>query len=198
MAIDCTSFHLINVVDTCAIWNILSSRTLTSVALDARCHFSCTAFVYYEALYKPRTAPTNEDLELQQRLQQQLARGLFGQCSVDIADLQEIDILEKRRRLGKGELSSIVFARKAHLAFLTDDQKARNLAKTILELDRVQTTPKLFGWLVYTGRFVDSDKAAVIGEHEQFGGNLRVYLEDMYSEALRFRCLDPSTHESAT
>ena len=147
MAIDCSQFHLVNVIDTCAIWNVLSSKCLATAAKLARCHFSATRFVYYEALYKPRKAPTNEDVELQDRLRRERATGFFGDCSLDIGDLQEVDILEKRMRVGKGELSSIAFAKKARLAFMTDDQKARRLASAVVGSSRVQTTPHLFGWL---------------------------------------------------
>lgn len=116
MAIDCSRFSLINVIDTCAIWNVLSSRRMTSAAKEAKCHFPVTMFVYYEALHKPRSEPTKEDIELQGRLRQERKIGFFGDCSLDIADLQEVGVLESRMRLGKGELSSITFAKKARLA----------------------------------------------------------------------------------
>lgn len=189
MAIDCSHFHLINVIDTCAIWNVLSSQRLIRAAKAAKCHFSATTFVYYEALLKPRTAPTKEDIELQNRLRKERASGFFGDCSLDIRDLQEIDILERRMRVGKGELSSIAFAKKAGLAFMTDDQKARKLGSGVIGSSRVQTTPHLFGWLFFVGQLNDTDKSAVIDEHVRYGGPLRPYLEDMYNEALRFRLM---------
>jgi len=189
MAIDCSHFSLINVIDTCAIWNVLSSRRLTGAAKVAKCHFSATKFVYYEALHKPRSAPTKEDIELQGRLCRERESGFFGDCSLDIADLQEVDILESRMRLGKGELSSIAFAKKARLAFMTDDQKARKLGSVVIGNNFVQTTPHLFGWLFFVGNLSDADKNSVIQEHEKYGGPLRRYFEEMYSEALRCRLM---------
>ena len=73
-----------------------------------------------------------------------------------------LDVLEKRRNLGKGELSSIVFAKKAGQPFLTDDKGARNLAESILNKDQVQTTPHLCGWLFYKNILTDSDKDSII------------------------------------
>jgi hypothetical protein len=189
MAIDCSQFHLVNVIDTCAIWNVLSSQRLISAAKAAKCHFSVTTFVYYEALHKPRTAPTKEDIELQNRLQKELGSGYFVSCSLDIRDLQEVDIMERRMRVGKGELSSIAFAKKAGLAFMTDDQKARRLGSDVLGVTRVQTTPHLFGWLFFAGQLSDSDKNAVIEEHEKYDGPLRIYFEAIYNEALRCRLM---------
>lgn len=189
MAIDCSQFHLVNVIDTCAIWNVLSSQRLISAAKAAKCHFSATAFVYYEALHKPRTAPTKEDIELQNRLRKERGADFFGDCSLDIRDLQEIDILERRMRVGKGELSSIAFAKKAGLAFMTDDQKARRLGSGVMKASHVQTTPHLFGWLFFVGQLSDSDKNGVIDEHQKYGGSLRPYFEAMYNEALRCRLM---------
>lgn len=189
MAIDCSRFSLINVIDTCAIWNVLSSRRLSGAAKDAKCHFSATTFVYYEALHKPRSAPTMEDIELQKRLCQERESGFFGDCSLNIADLQEVDILGSRMRLGKGELSSIAFAKKARLAFMTDDQKARKLGSTVIGNNHVQTTPHLFGWLFFGGYLSDADKNNIIYEHEKYGGPLRQYFEEMYNEALRCRLM---------
>ncbi|MCI0541618.1 MAG: hypothetical protein L0Z50_40990 [Verrucomicrobiales bacterium] len=189
MAIDCSQFHLVNVIDTCAIWNVLSSQRLISAAKAAKCHFSATTFVYYEALHKPRTAATKEDVELQKCLQKEREAGLFGNCSLDISDLQEIDILERRIRVGKGELSSIAFAKKAGLAFMTDDQKARKLGSGVIGSSRVQTTPHLCGWLFFIGKLSDSDKSIVIHEHERYGGPLRTHFETMYNEALRCRLM---------
>lgn len=189
MEIDCSRFIPTNIIDTCAIWNVLSSRKLTGAAKGAKCHFTATAFIYYEALYKPRSSPSEEDRELQERLRRERASGFFGKCSLDIADLQEIDILERRMRIGKGELSSIAYAKKTHLAFMTDDQKARKLAKTIISNNNVQTTPHLLGWLFFHGSLSDSDKDEIIQEHERYSGPLRGYFEEMYNEALRCRLM---------
>lgn len=189
MEIDVSKFIKTNVIDTCAIWHVLSSRRLVSATKSARCQFAATAFVYYEALHKRRKAPTKKDLELQERLRSERSSGWFGDCSLDISDLQDIGILDKRMRLGKGELASIAFASKAGLAFMTDDQKARKLGRSVIARDRIQTTPHLFGWLIFSGGLADSDKEPVIAEHEEYGGQLRPYFEATYHEALRCRLM---------
>jgi hypothetical protein len=160
-----------------------------SATKSARCQFAATAFVYYEALHKPRKAPTRKDLELQGRLRSERESGWFGDCSLDISDLQDVGILDKRMRSGKGELSSIAFAKKAGLAFMTDDQKARKLGRSVIARDQVQTTPHLFGWLIFSGELTDSDKEPAIAEHEEYGGQLRPYFEATYHEALRCRLM---------
>ncbi|HEC13309.1 MAG TPA: hypothetical protein ENI80_08710 [Acidiferrobacteraceae bacterium] len=189
MAIDCTRFTQIAVIDTCSIWNILSSRKLTAATKEAKRHFTATSFVYYEALYKPRTTVTKEDVELQERLRNEKDKQLFGSCSLDITDLQQVDILDKRMRLGKGELSSIAFAKKAGLGFMTDDQKARKLGSAIVDSNCVHTTPQLFGWLFFKGYLVDSDRGDIMREHEHFSRPLRPFFEEMYNEALRCRLM---------
>ncbi len=189
MEIDVSKFMKTNVIDTCAIWHVLSSKRLVSATKGARCQFAATAFVYYEALHKPRKAPKKTDLDLQNRLRSERESGWFGDCSLDISDLQDVGILDKRMRLGKGELTSIAFAKKAGLAFMTDDQKARKLGSSVIPRDRIQTTPHLFGWLMFSGVLADSDKEPVIREHEESGGQLRPYFEATYYEALRCRLM---------
>ena len=125
MEIDVSNFMRTNVIDTCAIWHVLSSMRLIRATKSAGCHFAATGFVYYEALHKTRKSLKAGDKELQDRLRKERASGWFGDCSLEIADLQDVDVLNKRMRLGKGELSSIVFAKKAGLAFMTDRRDPR-------------------------------------------------------------------------
>jgi hypothetical protein len=191
MAIDVSRFHTLNVTDTCAIWNVLSSRLLYSRARFAGCHFCCTGYVYYECLYKPRTNPTPEEIELQRRFHRESEKNAFQSYQLDIEDLQDVAVLENRKRLSKGELSSIAFAQKTQQAFLTDDQKARKLAENVLERKRVQTTPHLFGWLYYNDRLGDNEKDQIIGEHKKFGRPLAPFFERAYQEALRCRSMNP-------
>jgi hypothetical protein len=113
----------------------------------------------------------------------------FKSYPLDITDLQTIEILENRKRLGKGELSSIAFALKTRQAFLTDDQKARNLAKQVLQDKMSQTTPHLVGWLFFHSHLTDSDKSIVIREHTDMERPLARYFEDMYLEACRCRLM---------
>lgn len=187
MAIDPSVFHLVNVADTCSVWNLLSSLTLHSAAKEARCEFCITEFVRYECLNKPRKkSPSEAEAELIRRLEVERDRGGFAAHSCDIADLQAITLLESRKRLGKGELSSIAFAMKIGQAVITDDMKARNLAKDSGHA-HIQTTPHLFSWLLFKGRLGDFEKATVIAQHKAMGRPLAPHLEKAYEIALQCR-----------
>jgi predicted nucleic acid-binding protein len=190
MAIDPSSFNTSNVVDTCAVWNVLSSRRLYNAALLARCHFVITAFVQYECLHKQRTAAKQSEVELRSRLRAEQSNGRFTPYSCDLEDLQTVALLQNRKRLGKGEISSIAFAIKYQQAVLTDDQKARRLASQAGH-KLVQTTPHLFGWLVFTGRLGDQDKDVVIAEHRKLDGILSKHLEEAYRVAPQYRLAAP-------
>lgn len=200
MAIDPSQFHTLNVADTCSLWNVLSSPLLYGAARAASCSFCCTTFVLYECLYKQRKTKAPADEELQSRLKREFRNSAIVAYSLDVADLQDVAVLESRRRLSKGELSSIAFANKTRQAFLTDDQKARQLAESILTSGMTQTTPHLFGWLIFTCMLSDADKDRVIDEHEQLKRPLREHFEAMYLEALRCRCMVqyPPASDAAT
>lgn len=185
MAIDPSKFHQVNVADTCAVWNVLASPLLHAAAKEARCNFCITGFVHYECLVKPRkTAPTSSESELVRRLKQEQSRGGFATQACDIADLQSIRVLESRKRLGKGELSSIAFAMKIGHAVITDDQQARRLA-TDSGHALTQTTPHMFSWLIFNGRLGDSDKGTVIAQHASMGRPLAPHFERAYEMALQ-------------
>jgi hypothetical protein len=184
MAIDPSKFHPFNVADTCSVWNILSSARLRSAAKDARCDFCITSFVHYECLIKPRKSLTEADVELRRRLQAEQRGGVFKAHSCDIGDLQHVKVLESRKRLGMGEISSIAFAMKIGQAVLTDDQKARKLAQAVGH-PLVQTTPHLFSWLLFTRRLGDSDVPVVVSQHEALEGDLAPHLERAYGLALQ-------------
>lgn len=191
MVIDIRNFNLLNVIDTCSIWNILSSKILYQASRNAKCNFCCTGFVIYECLYKPRTNQSQAKLELQERLLKEQKSGIFKSHHIDIEDLQEIEILEKRKHLSKGELSSIVFAKRTRQSFLTDDQGARILAANVLESSMVQTIPHLFGWLYYTDHLGDSDKDKIIKEHESYENRpLTIHLNKAYTMALEAKLAD--------
>jgi len=187
MAVDPRQFHVLNVADTCAIWNILSSKVLYSASIAANCSFCCTAFVYYECMHKPRKNISSEELELQRRLEQEKKKGQFKMFHIGLDDLNDIEILEKRRSLSKGELSSMVFARRTQQALITDDQGARKLTCHCMLADRVQTTPHLFGWLIYSGVLSDLDKDDIIREHVSFARPLEKYFIQIYMKALEYK-----------
>jgi len=196
MAIDLSFFHLNNISDTCSVWNLLSSRLLYSVACSAGCNFNLTYFVYYECLHKPRKNPTNRELELQERLRKESEKGQFAPYHLQIEDLQDVMILERRMKLSKGELSCIAFAKKTNQAFLTDDQKARKLAGEVMDRNKIQTTPHLFGWLYFTKHLGNGDKDSIIKEHSSFSRPLEPYFESMYQEALRCRIMASSPNRA--
>jgi len=187
MPIDPSQFQKLNVADTCSIWNVLSSRLLYVAANAAGCSFCCTNFVHYECLHKPLKTYTSEDLELQARLKEAILDGKFRSYHLDLEDLQEVDILQKRKNLGKGELASIAFAKKTNQAFLTDDIKARKLAEEVMIRHFVQTTPHLVGWLFFANFLGDGDLKSIVDEHQKYNRPLSQYFEDMYSRALDYR-----------
>lgn len=184
--IDPSKFHPHNVADTCSVWNVLSSKRLYGAAREAKCHFCITSFVHYECLVKPRKTPSDAELALMALLRSEQARGAFERHSCNIDDLQAIKLLENRKHLGKGELSSIAFAMKIGHAVLTDDMKARRLAQDSGHA-LTQTTPHLFGWLIFTGRLGDSDKQTVIAQHIAMEQILAPHLERAYEMALQCR-----------
>lgn len=187
MTIDPSQFQKLNVADTCAVWNILASQRLYKAATEAGCSFCCTNFVHYECLHKPRKDYTSADIELKSRLRGAIQEGKFKSYHLDLEDLQEIDILQKRKNLGKGELASIAFAKKTSQAFLTDDKKARKLAEQVMTRQFVQTTPHLVGWLFFTFFLGDSDLKPMIEEHKKYDRPLAQYFDDMYNRALDYR-----------
>lgn len=189
MAINYSAFQLINVIDTCSIWNLLSSDKLYSAALNSGCSFTCTRFVTYECLHKQRRQTSSEDLELQERLIKEQEKGHFEEFHITIEDLQDVEILQNSHSISKGELSSIAFAKRINQAFLTDDQEARQLASMFMQKEMVQTIPHLFGWFFYTGQFSDSDKEIIITQHEKLKRSLSKYFEKAYMLGLQTRLM---------
>jgi hypothetical protein len=190
MAIDPSRFHLYNIADACSVWNVLSSLTLYRSARAARVNFICTGFVLYECLFKPRTSKTDADCKLQVRLREAQTSGKdFQTFPLDVEDLQSLEVLEKRKRLGKGELSSIAFAMKTRQAFMTDDQKARKLGHQVLQDSPTQTTPHLLSWLIFERHLTDGDMSMILEEHQSLDRPLAKYFEAAYQEACRCRLL---------
>jgi predicted nucleic acid-binding protein len=184
--IDPSKFVKLNVADTCSIWNVLASRLLYAAAQTARVSLCLTQFVRYECFHKVGQARA-ERSELQARLKREISSGKVTSCRIDLEDLQDIEILQARGRLSKGELSSIVFAKKTQQAFLTDDRKAARLAAKILRAGNVQSTPHLIAWLYFLGNLQDSDKNSIVKDLAALGRNLQPHLENAYQEALRCR-----------
>lgn len=187
-----TKLHLVNVTDSCSVWNILTSPIIFKASAQAGCYFALTKFVSYECLYKKRKQL--HDQNLIKILELEISKGRFTPCDITIDDLQEIEILENRKRLAKGELSSIVFAKKTRQAFLTDDRKARNLGKEVLGNDYVQTTPHLVGHFFYKRLLLDADFPVLIAEHQAAlkgsWGDLTSFFTEMYEESLRIGLME--------
>lgn len=185
-----SNFIKLNVADTCSIWNIVSSKVLLNAAKSAKCTFCCTAFVQYECFGKPRKSISEKEKELRSLLKREQLQGQFTAYHLELEDLLDIEVLQDRMNLGKGELSSIAFARRTKQGFLTDDQGARKLAETALSEKQIQTTPQLFGWLIYEQFLTDGDKNTVIEQHTNFGRPLKKYFEIMYECALEKRLME--------
>lgn len=197
MAIDVTQFHSVNVTDTCAVWNILSSLILYRSAKQARISFCITSFVHYECLIKKRSAPKQTDRELQSRLRIYSCQGDFAVHEVQLDDLLLPALVTHAGRIGKGEISSIAFAYRTRQAVLTDDQKARKIASGPLLGVKTQTTPHLLGWLIFSRFLLDGDYRAVVAEHASMGGPLEPHFKTAYHMGLRALC-PISTNEPPT
>jgi predicted nucleic acid-binding protein len=193
MALDVSTFHPVVVADTCAVWNVLSSSRLHREGIAAGCHYCVTDFGLYECLYKPRKAVDEVDLELQRRLRTARNDGQFQNHALAVEDLQDVAVLEQRKRLSKGELAAIAFAKRTRQAFLTDDQGARRLAATAMDSRFIQTTPHLLGWLVFAGRIGDVDITGIVEEHERMRRPLKKYFIEAYEEGMRCRLMVVST-----
>lgn len=185
-SIDPSAFHPINVIDTCSVWNVLSSLLLYSASREAGCDFCITEFVRYECLDKKRRTPTPAQNELAGRLRRERAKGVFAAHACSLDDLQDLKILESRMRLGKGELSSIAFAKRIGQAVLTDDRKAKRLSEES-GTRFTQTTPHLLSWLVFTGRLGDAGVATVVADNRSMGLPLSPHFLNAHRMALECR-----------
>ncbi len=186
---DPTNFYKHNVTDTCAIWNLLASTTFYGTSRSVGCTFSCTEFVVYECLYKLRTTISKKEEELRERFRNEHERQSIASYKITIQDLQTVEILANRKKLSKGELSSIAFAIQTRQSFLSDDKGAIKLALTELENTKVQSTSLLFGWLFFHDHLADHQKEEIIGDLESYGRNMRQNYEDAYNYALQFRLM---------
>ncbi|MGF6273862.1 putative nucleic acid-binding protein [Massilia sp. UYP11] len=171
MAIDPSNFHRVNVADTCAVWNILSSETLHLAAKKAGCSFCVTGVVQYELLVKPRSQRKACDVELRARLEREQAAGGFPSHACTLDDLRMVSALEERKKLGKGELSSIALAMRLYQAVITDDRKAAKLSREAGH-NLTQTTPHLLSWLEFNDALSEADKQSVMQQHAELNGTL--------------------------
>ena len=187
MRIDVTAFAQTTAIDTCAIWNVLSSARLTVGAHGKQRWFVVADYVRYEALDSPRTDPEPGEIELQNKFRDRLQKQQgFSSLSVSLDDLQAVANMPIVSRLGQGEIAALALARKMRIGFMTDDQKARSGADEA-GAGPAHTTPHLLGWLIYDGGLGDSDVGVIIAEHEasvpKKNGQLTRYFRAAYEEA---------------
>lgn len=189
MSFDPARFAPASVVDTCAIWNMLSSRLINQAAIQAKIHFCITPVVLYECLQKPRKSISPEQELLMRRLSDERAAGRFPvqECSLD--DLLAVSA-NAPGRLGSGELSCIATAyRIRSIAVMTDEWLARQYAEKKLGLT-VETTPRLYGYLHYHLHLGGADHDEVIREHERFEKRpLTKFFNETLTEAMRCRLM---------
>jgi hypothetical protein len=139
-------------------------------------------------LHKP-SKEWPERKELQKRLRAKLADGSVTPHSIDLEDLQDVEVLRNRKRLSIGELSAIVFAIKTNQAILTDDRGAQRLARLVLAAGSVQSTPHLFAWLYFNSLLSDGDKDEVAADLLSLNRSLAPHLDDFHKEAQRCRAV---------
>jgi hypothetical protein len=185
---DISQFQLLNVGDTCSLWNLLASRLLYATARAAGVRLCCTNFVIYECLHK-RSQPRSERLELQKRLKSKLEDGSITSHPIDLEDLQQVEVLRNRKRLSVGELSVLVFAAKTQQAILTDDKGAQKLARSHQQAEAIQSTPHLVAWLYFGSLLGDGDVAQVKTELAALSRNLDPHFDNFYLEAQRCRVI---------
>lgn len=190
MAFEPHIFPPMVVTDTCAVWNILSARRLFHAAFNANLTFCITPMVVYECLHKPRKVVTPENTELINRLNAARQKGAFPLVECDIDDLLSLS-RDAPIKLGSGELSCIATSYHMRtIAVMTDDRAARNYAKESLAL-RVETTPRLYGWLHFHRHLSDCDHAEILEEHEKHERRpLTKFFCDAYETALQYRLIE--------
>lgn len=146
---DVSIYYEYNYIDTCSIWNTLCSELLFNKIKQKISNFFVSKFVIYECLYKKRRQENKMDKRLQIKFRSEKDRGYFIPHPIEISDLQQIEILRNRNKLGYGEISSIILAQKTKQAFTSDDRNARKLAEKAINPKKIQRTAHLIGWLYF-------------------------------------------------
>ena len=186
-------FMRVNVTDTCAIWHVVGSVTLFKAARESGLSFIITNTVYYECFVKYKsTAPSPEHEELRVRLRENIHRGDVSRIELTIDDLQELIGVARRlgfdKRLGCGEMASVALARHLRQAVLTDNKRDFGAIKELVD-GRLQTTPRLLGWLCLDGGLTDGEVKDVIEQHRASGGQMAEVYERAHYEACEKRLM---------
>lgn len=181
-------FALLNVVDTCSLWNLLASPFLYSAARKAGMSMSSTKFVKYECFDKP--GPNSPEWqELRKRLLKCIEAGEVLFCDIELEDLQEVAALEARKAISKGELSSIAWAKRTQQIFFSDDKQAKKLAKAALSESAVQDTPHLCAWLCINDSIHEHDELRIRTELQSLKRPLDPHISNAFRAALEFRLM---------
>lgn len=175
--------------DSCTVQNLLSSETLHAACRRHEIHFALTKYCLYECLDKPRKVPKAGDIAIRARLRSARSEGLFQEHHLAVEDLQEVEVLRLRRKVGAGELSTIALAKRFGIGVQTDDDGAEKLAAEVLPLEKVQTTPHVLGWLLFEGHLGDHQVGMVVDEHLAVGGTIAGRFRAAHEEACRVRLL---------
>ncbi len=183
-----TSFNLLNVADTCALWNLLGSAILHRASKKVGVSICGTQFVRYECLYKVG-ANSPAWLELRNRLRSCLDSGEIMFCDIDLEDLQEVAALEGRMAISKGELSTIAFAKRTGQSFLSDDRQAKVLAKSVLQAEMIQDIPHLCGWLCVNEVLHESDADPIRLELKALQRYLDPHIVNAFHKALEVKLM---------
>lgn len=187
MSFDPTVFSALVAVDTCAVWNILSSKKLSLAAFSSGPTFIITPMVNYECIHKPRKQETAEQQELKSRFHAAIKR---KKLSIQHCELDDLITIARQapKKLSSGELSCIAMSYKLNtIAVMTDEKLAKKFAEESLGL-RVETTPKLYGWLLYKRILNDADHHDVIKEHEILERRpLTEFFNKAYETALQYQ-----------
>jgi predicted nucleic acid-binding protein len=178
----------VNVIDTCALWNLISSDTLFRCSRRCQHTYITTPTVLYECLVKPRNSPmTQARKTLLARLSAHLESRHVERIQISIDDLHEVSRLSTK--LGQGELSCAAAARKINQAVMTDNKRDFRAIEAMVD-GRLQTTPRLLGWLVFQGHLGDAEVQAVVAEHESLDGPLGKWYRRAHWEGCEKRLKD--------
>lgn len=190
-----STFKLLNVADTCALWNVLASPLLYRNARAVGMSMSSTQFVRYECLHK-RGTNSPEWNELRKRLRDRIAAGEIIFCDIELEDLQEVASLEGRLAISKGELSSIAWAKRTGQSFFSDDIKAKRLAKSVIDDESVQDTPHLCAWLCIQGSIHEHDEGQIRADLKSLNRFLDPHISNAFRSALEIRLMNEMRRRS--
>lgn len=186
---DITKIKKTGFIDTCSIFNILSSQLFAFKVFNANFQFHVTKTVVYETVEKKSKNLSIEEETLKLRFQDYKNKGKFEEHQLSLLDLTDVDALKKRKKVSMGELSSIVMAKNKSISFTTDDRGARKLSEIIIGKDRTQTASLILGYLIFNNDITDSEVPQIIKEHEAHKRPLRPYFEAVYQNAMMRRMM---------